>query len=296
MAWALGLYVPLYIELGLLMTESLAVCLICGAFLAAGVALRTGSRMAIVLAGLFLGYLALTKVFFGYVLLGGLVVYGISAAVAQTHPSLRRMAAIYLIGLLATVPYLVYTYQLTGKVFYWSNCGGLSLYWMSTPYDGEWGDWFHPADVQQRSELARHRPLFDSIADLPAIEKDAALRRHAIDNIASHPAKFLRNVAANISRMWYSFPYSYTPQKLTTLFYAVPGSLLLSTLIIAMVVLYARRPVGVSDCHLTIVFMVLTFAGSAVLSACPRMLEPIVPGAFFLIGLAAHTVWNGRDG
>ena len=45
-AWGLGLHVPLYTALGLMMTESLAVCVICGAFLAAAVTLRTGSRAA----------------------------------------------------------------------------------------------------------------------------------------------------------------------------------------------------------------------------------------------------------
>ena len=291
-AWALGLHVPLYTALGKLMTESLAVCLVCGACFAAGVALRTGSRTATLCAGLLLGWLALTKVFFGYVLLGGLIFYVLAAFICRQRGQFRRMAAIYLIGLLATTPYLAYTFHLTGKVFYWASCGGRQLYWMSTPYDEEWGDWFHPADVRQRPELARHRPFFDSIADLSPLEKDAALRRQAIDNIKAHPAKFLRNVAANVTRMWFSFPYSYTPQKLTTLFYVLPNSFLLSGLAIAAVVLWVRRPAGVGDCHLVLVFMGLTLGGSALLSADPRMLDPVVPGAYFLVGLAAHAAWR----
>jgi hypothetical protein len=295
-AWAMGLHVPLYIGLGQLMTESLAVCLVCGSCFAAGIALRTGSRTATACAGLSLGWLALTKVFFGYVLLGGLLSYALAAAVAWRRRNLRRMAAIYLIALLATGPYLAYTFHLTGRFFYWSNCGGLSLYWMSTPYGEEWGDWFHPRDVQERPELARHRPLFDSLAGRPPVEKDAALRRQAIDNIKAHPAKFLRNLVANVARMCYSFPYSYTPQKLTTLFYVLPNSLLLSGLAAAAVVLWVRRPAGVGDCHLVLVFMGLTLGGSALLSAYPRMLDPVVPGAYFLVGLAVHAAWDARGG
>ena len=52
--------------------------------------------------------------------------------------------------------------------------------------------------------------------------------RQGIENIKTHPKKFMRNVAANISRMCFSFPYSYTPQKLTTLFYVLPNAFLLS--------------------------------------------------------------------
>jgi hypothetical protein len=291
-AWAFGLHLPLYTGLNLLMTESFVVCLVCGACLAAAIALQTGRRSATVCAGLLLGWLALTKVFFGYVLLGGLLVYALAAIIVRG--TARRMAVIYLIGLLTTTPYLAYTFHITGKVFYWSNCGGLSLYWMSTPYAEEWGDWFHPSAVRQRPELSRHRAFFDSIADRSPVERDAALRRQAIDNIQAHPAKYARNVLANITRMWYSFPYSYTPQKLTTLFYVLPNSLLLSALAIAAVVLVVRRPAGVGDCHLVLVFMCLTFGGSTIVSAYPRMFDPLVPCAYFLVGLAAHSLWNNK--
>ena len=110
--------------------------------------------------------------------------------------------------------------------------------------------------------------------------------------MVAHPAKLLRNVAANVTRIWFSFPYSYTPQKLSTLFYVLPNSFLLWGLAIAAVVLSVRRPPGIGDCHLVLVFMGLTFGGSALLCADPRMLFPIVPGAYFLVGLAAHAVWK----
>jgi len=291
-AWALGLHVPLYAGLGVLMTESLAACLVCGACYAAAAALRTGRRTATLCAGVLLGCLALTKVFFGYVLLGGLLIYGVAAVARWRRPAVRRMAAIYLVGLLTAVPYLAYTYHLTGRVFYWSNCGGLSLYWMSTPYAEEWGDWFHREDVYGRPELARHRPVFDSVAALSPVDRDAAFRRRAVDNILARPEKYLRNVAANVTRIWFSFPYSYTPQKLTTLFYVLPNSLLLSGLVFAGVVLWTRRPPGVGDCHLVLVLMGLTLAGSSLLSAYARMLAPVVPCAYFLVGLAAYAVWG----
>ena len=143
-AWLLGLYVPLYRSLGLLMTESLAMCMVCGLFFAAGLALRTGSRKAILCAGLFFAWLALTKVFFGWVLLGGLVFYVPASFLVREPGPFRRMAAIYLIGLLAASPYLVYTYHVSGKIFYWSSAGGRQLYLLSTPYDEELGRLVRP--------------------------------------------------------------------------------------------------------------------------------------------------------
>ena len=40
-----------------------------------------------------------------------------------------------------TIPYQVYTYSKTGQILFFSNVSGETLYWMSTPYAGEMGDW-----------------------------------------------------------------------------------------------------------------------------------------------------------
>ena len=293
-AWAMGLHVPLYVGLAQLSTESLAVCLVCGACLAAAVVLRTGRRTATVSAGLLLGWLALTKVLFGYVLLGGLILYGLAAAVAWQRRPLRRMAAIYLVGLLATTPYLAYTFHLTGKVFYWSNCGGLSLYWMSTPYNEEWGDWFHPSDVRHRPELSRHRQLFDSIAHLSPLEKDAALRRQALDNITVHPAKFVKNVAANVTRIsvfvslqLYAAEAQHVVLRPAQFISSVGPGLRRSG---ARDAASAGRPRLSPGAHVRLP----DIRGKRVARAYARMLDPIVPEAFFLVGLAAHAAWGDK--
>ena len=43
---------------------------------------------------------------------------------------------------IVNVPYLGYTYHLTGKMFYWSSFGGNNLYWMSSPYPEEYGNYY----------------------------------------------------------------------------------------------------------------------------------------------------------
>ena len=95
----------------------------------------------IYISGFAIGYLALTKPIFGYVLifmLTGIVVLWLINKRSTTH---KRSLLILLVALCTTLPYLVYTYQLTGKIFYWSSFGGNNLYWMSTPYEREYGNW-----------------------------------------------------------------------------------------------------------------------------------------------------------
>jgi 4-amino-4-deoxy-L-arabinose transferase-like glycosyltransferase len=87
-----------------------------------------------VIAGLLLGYLVLTKVIFGYVITLGLIVCLVMLLMKRT--AFRKVSVkILIVAFAVTVPYLVYTCYITGKIFYWGNSGGMSLYCMSTPYD-----------------------------------------------------------------------------------------------------------------------------------------------------------------
>ena len=43
---------------------------------------------------------------------------------------------ILLIAFATIAPYLIYTYHLTGRIYYLGTSGGNNLYWMSTPYEG----------------------------------------------------------------------------------------------------------------------------------------------------------------
>ena len=75
------------------------------------------------LTGLVMGYLALTKVIFGYVILAMLVGSGILWLIKRSAENYRMGLIVAAIALGTTVPYLVYTYHLTGRVFYWGTFG-----------------------------------------------------------------------------------------------------------------------------------------------------------------------------
>src|SRR5205823_1870805 len=64
-----------------------------------------------------------------------------------------------------------------------------------------------------------------------SLERDDAFKRIAINNIKSHPAKFMKNCISNIGRMLFNNPYSYTLQKNPTLL-RLPLNGILAVLII----------------------------------------------------------------
>lgn len=282
-ACALGLYIPFYQSLPLLHTEILAVFLVCAFFFALAFARHYQSRIALCVAGVVLGYLALTKILFGYILLVGLLSTAAWLAWRPRSAEARRLVIVHLLALLTTTPYLAYTYRLTGQPLYWGNSGGSSLYAMSTPFPEEWGDWFGPAQVRDMPQFARHAAFFDSVATLPPVEQDRRLRQQAWRNIREHPTKFAGNVAANLSRLFFSFPFSYTPQKLRVLFYAVPNGLLLVAAILSGILLVASRPAGFTGWLAHVAFITLMLLATAPLSAYARMLFPIVPSLFYLV-------------
>ena len=68
------------------------------------------------------------------------------------------------------------------------------------------------------AERARQTVLreLESVTD---VQRDDAYKTQAMFNITHHPAKYLRNWAANVGRLLFSYPFSLGPQSLTTYFY-----------------------------------------------------------------------------
>src|SRR5207249_2495311 len=140
--YVFGLYPPVLRGLYLLMSETFALFLMSASAYYISRALRSDSPglRKLLMPSLLPAGLALTRVMFGYVLAGQVVVLGLLYLCKRTA-LLRSATALYLLALILTLPYLAYTYALTGRPFYWGSSGGMSLYWMSTPYRDELGDW-----------------------------------------------------------------------------------------------------------------------------------------------------------
>jgi 4-amino-4-deoxy-L-arabinose transferase-like glycosyltransferase len=250
-------------------------------------------------AGLTFAYLILTKVLFAYVLvilMAGVLLLYIFNLKKQQY---KRGLIILLIAFAGISPYLMYTYSLTGRMFYLGNSGGMSLYWMTTPYENEYGDWFDdyyflnlPADenakasklgnslaIYEKQLKENHQADFDEILKYKykSIDQDDAYKRLALRNIKAHPVKYLQNCISNIGRILFSNPYSYTLQS-NKIFVRLPIAGIVFVLMLFCLIptiKYWRRLIFPLQLILLFVFIYLGL--STLLSGYTRMFTIIVP-------------------
>lgn len=277
-SYILGLYPPFLREVYFLLTESLVFFLVCGFMFHFCKVQKEDKNFQpqLVLAAIYLGYLALTKIFFGYVIVIGLLIF-VGLYLWRRLVKLKKTALIYLFALIICLPYLLYTYSLTGRVFYWGTSGGMSLYWMSTPYKDEWGSWFSAVSVQEYPELAQHRQFFNRIASLSKIEQDDAFKEQAIHNIVRYPAKYFINWLANIGRLLFSYPFSYGQHSLSTYFYILPNMFIVVMLIQSVYPAFMRWKSIPYEIYILLLFSFITFGGTSLLSAYDRQFRPLIP-------------------
>jgi 4-amino-4-deoxy-L-arabinose transferase-like glycosyltransferase len=255
-----------------------------------------------IIAGLVLGYLTLTKIIFGYVLLIGLISCLVLLCFKKNRPYHLISVKILLIAFAVTMPYLAYTYHMTGKIFYWGNSGGMSLYWMSSPYNNEYGDWKIPELSNNQYPMLfkspegaamlkkNHSEEVKFILKHDAIEQDVLFKQAAIRNIQNHPFKFIQNYYYNCSRMLFNFPYSYSYQDGAIVGNIIRGSLLLwSSLIGLMVTLFNWKRI-IYPVKFLLLLTGIYLGLSGALSAYPRQLDVAVPVLLFWLGILAFNL------
>ena len=288
-SYALLLYLPFYAVLGPLHVEPLATFLFTvGVFYTVRVVRgSSGARWG---AGLAFGLLGLTRVEYGVALLVGTAVT-LGCVLARRQSSLEhRLAFVSCVGLLCCVPWLAYTYSLTGRPFYWGNSGGLSLYWMSAPTKGNLGDWHPPYISSGDSFLSFNAPavranraVLASVARLPPLEQDFRLQETALVNVRERPDVYLSNLVNNASRLAFNSPYSYSPQSDRPLIYALPNAVLLGALAVAGVIaLHDRRRLP-PEALVVGALLSLGFAIHLPVAAYGRFAIPLVPATAFLV-------------
>ena len=284
---ALGLYFPLYRLLPRLYTEPLAILLFVLAMLAGARGVRDGGLRWLAVAGACLGGLALTRLEYGTVLAIALAVCLAALAVPSWRVTARRGAAIFAVSLAVCVPWLAYTYDVTGEPFYWGNSGGLSLYWMAPDDPRDLGEPHPVHEVFANPDLAHHRPFFRSIESLGPVEHNEALQEEATERISDDPLGYGARVAANFSRLWFRAPFSYEGIGVKTLFYAVPGAILLAALALACWRLLRRRAQLPRELAPFLLVAAGGFGVHLLAAGYPRSIAPLVPVMVLLIVLAA---------
>lgn len=254
-----------------------------------------------ILLSLLLAWLALTRFMFGYVLPAAGLVYLLWWIIRRKWVY-KKAAVVLGMALLFTVPYLAYTWSLTGRIFYWGNAGGSSLYWMSNPAEGEYGDWFNE-NLELNESLdgnfpgarqlleANHRAVINESLQYTGVAKDDFFKRKALEQIQQHPVKFFNNWLANIGRLVFNYPYSYRRQGLATYLNMVPHMFLvvLSLLLLPVtVMMWKQIPFFMK-------FLLLVagiyFAGSTLLSATIRMFYILFPvWGTWIVYAGMHTI------
>ncbi|OGB99459.1 hypothetical protein A2V82_08770 [candidate division KSB1 bacterium RBG_16_48_16] len=278
-AYIFGCYPPFLRFLPVLITEIFSVFLVSGFVyhICRSSDKKNGTRWHPLFAGLYLGWLSLTKVFFGYVIVCGGALY-LMATLLKKRPAISRVFIPYIIALFLSMPYLFYTYHLTGKFYYWGTVGGMSLYWLTSPYSGDLGDWQSFDRVKTVPELAEnHLAFFTDIEGRSEVEQDEAFRAKAIENFKSHPAKFFKNWLANWGRLFFNYPYSYTLQKPDPFLYIIPNAFLLMLVLGSLFPAVARWSSIPFEFISLACFAVMSIAGMSLLSAYGRFLLPMVP-------------------
>ena len=283
----LGLYPPILKTLPYLLTECIAFFLVCG-FVYSFCKLHQNKYFSwkqLISAGLYLSALVLTRVFFGYVVSFMLILLSILNLLNKST-KLKKSFLVFLLSLFFCSPYLIYTYSLTGKVFYWSTNGGEVLYWMTTPYKNELGEWFGKKRIYGISDLAKnHKQFYDDLESLSDIEKDKRFKAEAIKNIKAYPKKYIVNWMANWGRLLFNYPYSYTPQKITSYFRFIPNMFIVVLSILSVYPFYLVHRLVPYEIKILLIIIIIYVCGSSLVSATSRYFEIIVPVIFMWISI-----------
>jgi hypothetical protein len=257
------------------------------------------SKIYVYLAGLTIGIIVLTKLIFGYVLMIMIAGNLILLIIDRKGVNYRRGLFILFIGFASVTPYLIYTYNLTGRAIYWGT-GNSNLYWMSTPYDDEYGDW--KGDLTQGpvsdgnfnipgsddTLKSRHGKDFEEIYKFSGIEQDDAFKRIAIDNIKSHPLKYARNIIYGLGRLVFHYPFSYAVQRPKILLVLPINAIVFTLILFCLVPTFINWRKISYAIRFLLLFCFIYLMLSAMVSAYVRMLTIVMPVLFLWFAFILH--------
>lgn len=266
----------------------------------------------IIISGLIFGFLALTKPIFGYVLMFMLAGILILLVINRTSLNYKKSLLVLIISLLTTLPWLAYTYHMTGKLFYWSTYGGNNLYWMSTPYENEYGNYIafpfnatnlktqffhnhleeikknHEKDFEEILQSKEARDLYFKNGEIvgspyTGVIQDDILKKIALRNILSHPLKFIQNCISNAGRLMFNYPYSYKLQNPGTLIRFPIGGIILTFILFTLFPAIINWKRIYFPVRFIFLIAVIYLGGSLLGSADIRMFTVVVPIFFVWI-------------
>lgn len=272
----LGLYFPVFEKLPLTETECFTwflITSICYLFVKSLREEKVNWEL-IILCGFTIAYLAMTKIIFGYVILGMLIFSILMLVFTKLRLVAKKSTYIFSIAMIFCLPYLIYTYSLTKKIFYWSDSGSMSLYDMSVPFANDSGDW---KDYSQMQENPNYKPFADSLLKLSSSEKDSVYRTRAIKNIKRYPKKYLLNCVANLGRLLFSYPFTNMQEDVKTYYTIIPNMFVAVFIVITLGLSLFNYKKVPDELFLLLIFILIYLAGSTLVSAFRRMFYITMP-------------------
>lgn len=254
---------------------------------------RRRTKRYIALAGFIFGYIVLTKIAFIYVLfamlLGSIVLWGFN----RRESAFKKLTAITVVGFITVLPYLIYAYALTGRMLYFNTNTGDTLYWSSTPFSNEYGDW--KGDLSQGAAdlsnynipgavdtlVAHHQKDFDIINRHSGYARDSVFKAIAIDNIKNHPLKFLQNCFYNAGRLLFHYPFSQAIQRPKILLVFPINGIILTLMLFSLIPTFLNWRKLSIPLRFLLIFTFLYLGMSTLVSALVRMFTIIVPVLMF---------------
>ncbi|MFW7378549.1 MAG: hypothetical protein ACOH5I_07080 [Oligoflexus sp.] len=289
----LTIYLPIIVHFKLLYTETMSFFLVSAWIYCFLQACRKQSFYWWCMASICFALIALCKVLYGHVILSLILIACVALWISKAKKLWSRTLLHGLFALFLCSPYLIYTYKLTGKIFYWGSPGSSALYWMSSPYPEETGEWFHQGHVYGNPVLRdHHRSLYDRVTgldqnpdlstmeqvfNLSTPESSDIFSSEAIKHIKMHPLKYFKNWLANLGRLWVDWPYSFKNTLSTSNRYLVFNSVLI--FLVGMVVLRKMRGMlhFTPETKVLWATFALAFFGSSLVSGMGRLMIPNIP-------------------
>ncbi|MGB5436868.1 MAG: hypothetical protein WBM98_13325 [Maribacter sp.] len=306
-ALLIGIYPPLLRYMPLIYSEPLTFMIICGLLFHVFKLYRSEKIdwKQIALISLYIGFLVLVKIIFLQVIGVSLLIVIVLFLWNRNRRNIK-FALVLVGGFLLIAPYLMYTYSLTGKLFYLGTGGGEILYHRSTPYEYEWGNWFSREDVLYGSsedyqpdtvykDLNRlsvnHHDIYMKLEDLTFIERDSAFKAIAIENMKAHPGKYLKNTIANVGRFLFHYPFSYRNQNMAAYGYLIPNALILGLCILCIYPFILNRRKVPFELKAVIIFYLIYACAIVLLDGRGRNFIIMVPSlVLFFAYIYTNTV------
>lgn len=251
--------------------------------------------------------LALTRVIFAYVLLV-LIPLGYSGYLIFKKQIFKSLGRLGILGLLFCLPYLIFTYSISNKIFFLSGNGGQLLYWTSSPFESDLGEW-HTIQIEHDHFASRytsfsgldslylrnvndviiseinknHFEFAQSLSETKnLIEYDDKFKAKAFENIKNHPTSFLKNWFLNSGRLLVGIPHAmyHKPpfSPFFTLINTVKSSFLLCFFVVATLLFIKNFTLKNYLLTSMLILLLIYLVGQSILAVqSQRFLLPIYP-------------------